>query len=91
MKKNELLKLFGVSALSEISDTNIISLAKRGEFGANTEASANLSWAFSDYSVMADCIRTSLEKDKELVVSIDEDPETMNGYAGGMGIEIKYI
>ena len=77
--------------MSEISDTDIISLAKRGEFGANTEASANLSWAFSDYSVMADCIRTSLEKDKELVVLVNEDVETKDGYAGGVGIEIEYI
>ena len=91
MKKNELLKVFEVSALSEISDTDIISLAERGEFGANTETSAHLSWAFQSQSAMADCIRKSFEMDKELVVSVNGDTEAGYGDFGGTGIEIKYI
>ena len=66
MNKKEVLEHFGVSKLADISDNDLIKLAKDGKFGRITECSAHSLWIFESNHDFAEHVRKALEKGKQL-------------------------
>lgn len=86
MNKKELLKHFNVSSLADVSDQDLIKLAREGKLGEETMYSLWDLWMFKSEHDFAEHVRIALEKGKQL----------RTGFCDGEGvcpdkIEIDYV
>lgn len=90
MNKKELLKHFNVSSLADISDKDLIGLARNGNFGTETKDSVCVSWAYDSKHDLAEHIRIALEKGKQLRTCV-YGGEGLYPSASPTEIEIDYV
>ena len=90
MNKKELLKHFNVSSLADISDKDLIELAREGKLGRETKWSACNSWAYESKHDFAEHVRIVLEKGKQLRTCV-YGGEGLSLQASQSKIEIDYV